>query len=122
MNDVEKLEIAQKFFEGIYQTHQPSDYGSCEGEHEGGGYEYESPRSPCDLHSEAAKFLELPVIEFVRKPYDGPRLGLIGDPLVARAAWAKMIAAALSPASFEARANRKDILVTFEKDISPSDN
>lgn len=62
------IELAEAFLRNIYDTHTPSQWGDCQGEHEVYGFESESPRYPCELYKGAAGALELPVIEWVRPP------------------------------------------------------
>lgn len=66
------LELAESFFRNIYDTHIPSDWGSCNGEHEVEGFEAEQPSYPCNLYSKAAEVLGLPIVEWIR-PKPKPR-------------------------------------------------
>lgn len=62
---IKKLDETLRFLQSLYDTHQPSEYGSCRGNHEVCGFQEESPEWPCYFHQKAADLLGLPEVEAI---------------------------------------------------------
>lgn len=91
---IKKLDAALRFLQRLYDDHQPNDYGSCNGNDHGSGFQEEGAEWPCYFHQSAADILGLP--EVVYEDSRLPRVQLTSSPLVT-AAWDREVQDQLKP-------------------------